>query len=491
VVARAPVLVVEDRDSLRRLLERALGGAGYPVLAVGDVAAARGLLERQRAALVLTDLRLPDGDGLEVLRAARAAQPRCPVVVMTAYGSVAAAVEAMKLGAADFLEKPVEIDDLLALVAAQVGGEEGERRPAVFEIAGGPSLVGRHPRFRAALRLLEKVAPTETTVLLLGASGTGKELFARALHALSSRRAGPFVGINCAAIPQSLMESELFGHEKGAFTGASRLQRGRFEQASGGTLLLDEIGELDLAVQAKVLRVLEERCYQRVGGAAVLRADVRLVAATNRDLGEMVGAGRFRSDLYYRLDVFPIELPSLAERASDVPDLARHLIALCAERNRVAAPALAEDAADWLSTQPWPGNVRQLSNLIERAMILADPEEASVLDRSSLEQAMSPLSSGACSAADAACSAAPAASSAAEAEFSATPAASSADTGAGDGASRGSGTPRGSDEEAVKRALRESGGDRRRAAEMLDVSLRTLQRKIRDYDLGGYPEYRD
>jgi len=444
VTARAPLLVVEDRDSLRRLLERALSGAGHRVVAVGDVAAARGLLERQRFTLVLTDLRLPDGGGLEVLKAARVAEPRCPVVVMTAYGSVAAAVEAMKLGAADFLEKPVEIDDLLALVAVHAGGE-GKRPPALFEVAGGPTLVGRHPRFRAALRLLEKVAATETTVLLLGASGTGKELFARALHGLSSRRGGPFVAINCAAIPQNLMESELFGHEKGAFTGASRLQRGRFEQAGGGTLLLDEVGELDLAVQAKVLRVLEERRYQRVGGAVVLRADVRLVAATNRDLGQMVAAGRFRSDLYYRLDVFPIELPALADRASDVPELARHLLATLAARNGVEEPSLDDEAADWLSEQPWPGNVRQLSNLLERALILA---EQSRLGRQDLERAQRPLSA----------------------------------------AAAGIGEP--TELEALRRALVESGGETARAAEILGVSVRTLQRRIARYDLKGFPEYR-
>ncbi|HVS62984.1 MAG TPA: sigma-54 dependent transcriptional regulator [Thermoanaerobaculia bacterium] len=458
-----PLLVVEDRDSLRRLLERVLAGAGYRVVAVGDVASARGLLERRRYALVLTDLKLPDGDGIDVLRASRSAQPRCPVVVMTAFGSVTTAVEAMKLGAADFLEKPVEIDDLLALVAVHVGRDAGSA-PAGLVVPGGPMLVGRHPRFRAALRLLERVAPTDTTVLLLGASGTGKELFARALHGLSKRAAGPFVAINCAAIPETLMESELFGHEKGAFTGASRLQRGRFELATGGTLLLDEIGELPLGVQAKVLRVLEERTFQRVGGAPIQRADLRLVAATNRDLGEMVAAGSFRADLYYRLDVFPIELPSLRERPSDVPDLARHLIGQFAARNGSDPPALSEAAASWLMEQPWPGNVRQLSNLVERALILI---EGATLDRASLEAAMSPLSAMAVG--ESAPPPPPRARGSTDAE-----------QGSMD-----------SEEEALRLALRESGGDRRRAAELLDVSLRTLQRKIRRYDLGGFPEYRD
>ncbi|HVS12368.1 MAG TPA: sigma-54 dependent transcriptional regulator [Thermoanaerobaculia bacterium] len=445
---RARLLVVEDRDSLRRLLERALGGAGYQVVAVGDVASARGLLERQPFSLVLTDLKLPDGDGLEVLRASRAAQPRTPVVVMTAFGSVASAVEAMKRGAADFLEKPVEIDELIALVGARVGdrpGAPGAAGAEALAVPGGPTLVGRHPRFRAALRLLEKVAPTETTVLLLGESGTGKELFAQALHALSPRRRGPFVAINCAAIPATLMESELFGHEKGAFTGASRLQRGRFEQAAGGTLLLDEIGELEPGVQAKVLRVLEDRTFQRVGGSGSLRAEVRLVAATNRDLGEMVEAGVFRADLYYRLDVFPIELPALRERASDVPGLVRHLLAGLAARAGIEPPRIAVPAAEWLAEQPWPGNVRQLSNVLERALILSDGGE---LDRDQIQRALRPL--------------APAA------EEQAAP---------------------GDEAESLRRALRESGGETRRAAQILGVSVRTLQRRIQRHDLKGYPDW--
>jgi DNA-binding NtrC family response regulator len=457
---RPSLLVVEDRDSLRRLLERALGGAGYQVVAVADVAAARGLLERRRFALVLTDLKLPDGEGLDVLRASRAVDPRAPVVVMTAFGSVASAVEAMKLGAADFLEKPVEIDELIALVGDRIGGRAGDRAGSnaapgavALEVPGGPSLVGRHPRFRAALRLLEKVAPTDTTVLLLGESGTGKELFARALHGLSGRRAGPFVAINCAAIPATLMESELFGHERGAFTGASRLQRGRFEQAAGGTLLLDEIGELEPGVQAKVLRVLEDRTFQRVGGTGSLRADVRLVAATNRDLGEMVEDGTFRADLYYRLDVFPIELPALRERASDVPELARHLLATLAARSGVEPPRIEQPAAEWLASQPWPGNVRQLSNLLERALILCD---GAALDREQLERALRPLSpqpGGGVPETDEA-----------EAEVEA-------------------------EVETLRRALRESGGETARAAQILGVSVRTLQRRIRRHDLKGYPDW--
>ncbi|MEE8137475.1 MAG: sigma-54 dependent transcriptional regulator, partial [Thermoanaerobaculia bacterium] len=313
------ILVVEDRDSLRKLLDRALRQEGYQVESAADASDGIRLLREQPFDLVLTDLKLPSGSGIEVLEASREAQPHVPVVVLTAYGTVHTAVEAMKLGAADFLEKPVEIDDLFRLTAALLAGEV-----ETFSIgsSGGSAIVGQHPRMRAALKLLERVAPTDSTVLLTGESGTGKELFAKALHALSPRHDGPFVAVNCAAIPETLLENELFGHEKGAFTGALRRQVGRFEAASGGTLLLDEVGDLSAATQGKVLRVLEERTFERIGGARTIRADVRLVAATNQDLKAMVEEGKFRSDLYFRLDVFPIELPPLRERPSDIPLIA-------------------------------------------------------------------------------------------------------------------------------------------------------------------------
>ncbi|HEX9669159.1 MAG TPA: sigma-54 dependent transcriptional regulator, partial [Thermoanaerobaculia bacterium] len=366
---RGRVLIVEDRESLRRMLERALAGEGYEVAAAATGGEGVRAASERPFDLVLTDLKLPDLSGLEVLAASRAAQPRVPVVVLTGYGTVAAAVEAMKLGAYDFLEKPVELDDLLRLVEGAIGQPEAA---AAFAAPGAPPIVGAHPRLRAALRLLQRVAPTESTVLLTGESGTGKELFARALHALSPRHGGPFVAVNCAAIPETLLENELFGHEKGAFTGADRRQPGRFELAQGGTLLLDEIGELPPAVQGKVLRVLEERTFERVGSGRTQRADVRLAAATNRDLRAMVEAGEFRSDLYFRLAVFPVELPALRERASDVPLLARHLLAEIARRHHREAPALDDEAAALLAAQPWPGNVRELANLLERAVILCE-----------------------------------------------------------------------------------------------------------------------
>ena len=439
---RGRILVVEDRESLRRMLERALGGEGYDVLtaedAPGGIARVRG---DDRFDLVLTDLKLPGGSGLDVLSAARAADPSLPVVVLTGYGTVATAVEAMKRGARDFLEKPVEIEDLFTRVSTLLGPEGDEER--ILEVPGAAPIVGRHPRMRAALRLLERVAPKESTVLLTGESGTGKELFARALHALSPRREGPFVAVNCAAIPETLMENELFGHEKGAFTGADRRRPGRFERARGGTLLLDEIGELDPSMQGKVLRVLEERTFERVGGGKSLETDVRLVAATNRDLSAMVEDGGFRSDLYFRLAVFPVELPPLRERASDIPGLTRHLLQRLAERHGGEPLRPTEEALELLAARPWPGNVRELANVLERAVILA---EGSRLDRADLEPLLAPLEDP-------------------EREER--------------------------DERAtLRRALVEADGDKMRAAEILGISYRTLQRRVKAHDLEGVPRYR-
>jgi len=432
------ILLVEDRDSLRRMLERALGEEGYAIEAAATGEDGIRLLGERTYDLVLTDLKLPHASGLDVLAASRAAQPQTPVIVLTGYGTVATAVEAMKLGAYDFLEKPVALDDLARRVEGAIGGRGGEE---VWTAPGAPAIIGRHPRLRAALRLLERVAPTESTVLLLGESGTGKELFARALHALSPRRAGPCIAVNCAAIPEALMENELFGHEKGAFTGADRRQPGRFELAEGGTLLLDEIGELSLAVQGKVLRALEERTFERVGSGRTQHADVRLIAATNRDLEAMVAAGEFRSDLYFRLAVFPLELPPLRERASDVPLLARHLLAGIARRHHREPPLLADEAAEILAAQPWPGNVRELGNLLERALILADGPTLRAGDVQALLR----------------------------------PAASPADA---------------AERETIRQALIEADGDKRRAAEILGLSYRVLLRKVREHDLGGVPRYR-
>jgi len=435
----ARVLVVEDRESLRRMLERALAEEGHAVVAVDDAPPALAALASAGGFdLVLTDLKLPEGSGLDVVAAARALRPPPPVVVMTAYGTVGAAVAAMKLGAADFLEKPVEIAELYRRVAELTGGA---RAAEIFAPPGAPPIVGSHPRLRAALRLLERVAPTDSTVLLTGESGTGKELFARALHALSPRAKGPFVAVNCAAIPEALIETELFGHERGAFTGADRRRLGRFELARGGTLLLDEIGELPLAVQAKVLRVLDGGTFERVGGGEPLAADARVVAATNRDLAEMAAAGGFRRDLLYRLEIFPIALPSLAERPGDLPALAGHLLARLAERHDVAAPRLDAAALARLERASWPGNVRQLANVLERAVILHPGER---LGAAEVEALLAQSAAG-------------------EAP---------------------------TERERLRAALEAAGGDKRRAAAALGWSYRKALAKVKEFDLEGFPNYR-
>jgi len=436
------ILIVEDRDSLRRMLELALTQEGYTVASAADGPSGIRLVGRQDFDLVLTDLKLPDASGLEVLAATKAAQPRVPVVVLTGFGTVATAVEAMKLGAWDFLEKPVEIDDLYRLIE-RILGERGEPdESAVLHIPGAPAIVGRHPRLRAAVRLLQRVAVTDSTVLLTGESGTGKELFARAVHALSPRAHGPFVALNCAAIPDALLENELFGHEKGAFTGADRRQPGRFETAEKGSLFLDEIGELPLGVQSKILRILEERTYERVGGGRTLKADVRLIAATNRDLDSMVRDGEFRSDLFFRLNVFPIELPALRDRPADIPLLARHLLGEIARRHRAEPPRLEEDAAELLAAEDWPGNVRELANVLERAVIMADGPALRAAD---LRPLLHPLE-------------APGAA---------------------------------GERERLRRGLVEAGGDKKKAAELLGMSYRVLLRKIKEHDLEGVPRYRE
>lgn len=367
------VLVVEDRRSLAAMLEETLAREGYAVRVAlrGDDALAL-LRSGERWLAVLSDLKLPGADGIEVLAAARAADPDLPVFLMTAHATVATAVAALKQGARDYFQKPLDMDRVLAALRAAT-----QPREVLLAAAGGaglPVLVGTSTVFTTALAAARRVAPTEATVLLLGASGTGKELFAQTIHALSPRQGGPFVAFNCAAVPETLIEAELFGYERGAFTGATSRHVGRLEQARGGTLLLDEIGEVPAAVQVKLLRALEERAVARLGGTGTVAVNVRLVAATNRDLEAAVREGGFRGDLFHRLSVFPIRLPSLAERREDIPALAAHLLAQAAARHGHRALTLRPAAQGALVLAPWPGNVRELANVLERAAILAAGE---------------------------------------------------------------------------------------------------------------------
>lgn len=373
----ADILLVEDKESLRRVLRLTLENAGYTVTEAEDTRAALNHLTSTRHRLVLTDLRMPHGSGLDVLRAAKTADGDVPVIVMTAFGSIDEAVRAMKDGAHDFLQKPVDSNHLLLLVErvleeARLRTENVLLREEWARRYGFPRIIGESESIKRAVSETQRVAQTDATVLLLGESGTGKELFARAVHHLSNRRDKAFVAINCAAIPETLIENELFGHERGAFTGATDRRQGKFELASGGTVFLDEIGELPLAVQGKLLRAIEEKVIDRIGGRAPIAVDVRVVAATNKDLKAAVDNGQFRGDLFFRLAVFPVQIPPLRDRDDDVLLLARHFAAQIGKELRGREAALSEATTDAARSYSWPGNVRELENAIERACILSD-----------------------------------------------------------------------------------------------------------------------
>ncbi len=370
------ILIVEDKDSLRAALEEMLKGEGLQVVGIADGArAVEKLRGGERVDLVLTDWRLPGADGLAVLDAAIAADPTLPVIVMTAFGSIETAVEAMKHGAQDFITKPVDPDLLRLLVSRAIERRARSRESLLFAESRSramPPIVGESAAIRAVRAEAERVAATDATVLLEGESGTGKELFARAIHALSSRRNGPFVAINCAAIPETLLESELFGHERGAFTGASGRRMGKFELADAGTVFLDEIGELSPATQGKLLRVLQERSFHRVGGTVPIEVDVRIVAASNRPLEKLVAQGLFREDLFYRVRVFPIRIPALRERPEDIDPLLDWYLDHLPQELGKKPVTLAPAARERMRAYDWPGNVRELRNCLERAIILSD-----------------------------------------------------------------------------------------------------------------------
>jgi two-component system, NtrC family, nitrogen regulation response regulator GlnG len=370
------ILVVDDEETVRWALTKALERAGYRV----DVAAdgPSGLIAAAEASvsLVLLDVRLPGRDGLAVLRELRARRPELPVIMMTAYGTLPVAVEAMQQGAYDYIGKPFDTDEVLLLVQkaleAQALAREVEqlRQPSgqTFDFGG---IVGGSPAMQQIFKAVAKVAGTDLTVLLRGESGTGKELIARAVHENSRRKGRPFVPVNCAAIPRELLESDLFGHEKGAFTGAIASRRGRFEQAEGGTVFLDEVGDMDLSLQTKLLRVLQERRIERVGGEGSIAVNVRIVAATNQDLEAAVAGRTFREDLFYRLNVVTVQLPPVRDRRQDVPALARYFLAAFATEQDAEAKVLSPEALSCLLQYRWPGNVRELENVVKRAAALA------------------------------------------------------------------------------------------------------------------------
>ncbi len=372
------ILIVEDKESLRSVLRKTLETEGFGVEEAPDGRAALEKIKQDRFSMVLTDLRLPRADGHEVLKAAIQADPEMPVILMTAYGTIRDAVSAMKSGAYDYLEKPVDSDHLIALVRRALDHrsllqENLTLKERFSQELDCPEILGESPALARALDQVRRVAPTDATVLLEGESGSGKELFARAVHHSSGRRKQSFFPINCAAIPENLLESELFGYEKGAFTGAAATKRGKFEIADKGTLFLDEIGDLSLPLQGKVLRVIEHKQFERVGGTETRRVDIRLVAATNKDLRTLVASGAFRQDLYFRLSVFPIAVPPLRDRRDDIPILARHFVRkFAAEQKRRAPISISPETMQALLGHSWPGNVRELENTIERALILGE-----------------------------------------------------------------------------------------------------------------------
>ena len=367
------ILIVEDEEKLRRVLELQLQSAGFEVEQAGT--AEEGLRLADRADLILTDLRLPGMDGLELLAQLRRQSLLTPVIVMTAFGTVEAAVEAMKAGAVDFLLKPFSLDHLMAVVhkAVELRSLRDENRQLREELGRRyefDNIVGRSAPMQEIFGTILRVAPTRATVLLCGESGVGKDLIARAIHHYSPRRERPFVKINCTALPENLMESELFGYEKGAFTGAAAAKPGKFEHADTGTVFLDEIGDVPPSIQVKLLRVLQEREIERLGSNKTRHIDVRVIAATNADLRAALEQGTFREDLYYRLNVVPLNIPPLRERLEDIPFLARHFVAKLAADSGSRAESIGDRAIEKLLTYPWPGNVRELENVIERSLVL-------------------------------------------------------------------------------------------------------------------------
>ncbi|MRR55866.1 MAG: sigma-54-dependent Fis family transcriptional regulator [Deltaproteobacteria bacterium] len=439
------ILVVEDDATFRGLLKTILAGEGYEVVDVPTAEKALAHLRSQEFDLVVSDLRMPGKSGMDLFRETRNFFVPPPFILLTAYGTIEEAVDAMKEGAADFLTKPLKDPDVLRALAKKILNNGRRERDYLslkeLENAGLPPerLIFAGKSMEEIRRLVREVAGTGTTVIIYGESGTGKELIARMLHLLSPRRAASFIPVNCASIPDSLLESELFGHEKGAFTGAVQARRGKFELAQGGTLFLDEIGEMPLALQAKLLRVLQERTFERVGGSREIRSDVRVLAATNRNLEKDVRDGLFREDLYYRLQVFPVQLPPLRERQDAIVVLAEHFVGHFARLTGKRLPGITPEALTSLQSYHWPGNIRELQNVIERAVILA---------RADISLADLPV-------------------------------ALTVRTLAG----KEQGGLKELEREAILAALQRTGGNRRMAAEELGLSRRTLQYRLKEYGL--------
>ncbi len=451
---RGLVLVAEDEPQARRALCALLEEEGYQVLAAADGREAAELLAREPVDAAILDIRMPGKDGLSVLEELRRQPSAPPVLIMTAYGSSEAAIQAMALGAFDYLAKPINFEELRIQLERAI---ESRRRAAELELyrseeraSRQSEMIGDSAAMQRLYKLIGQVAPTDSTVLIIGESGTGKELIAEAIHRYSPRAAGRMVKVNCAAIPETLLEAEMFGYERGAFTGALERRIGKFEFASGGTIFLDEVGDLSPSTQAKLLRVLQDRVIERLGSNLSISVDVRVIAATNRDLGEEVRRGRFREDLYYRLSVVVLRAPPLRERREDIPALAQYLLRRTAARLKLPAPGISPEALEWLRAQPWPGNVRELEHCLERALVLS---RGAVLTRQHLEAGVPETVAD---------------------PFDAVP----LEEGLHGAVER-------LERRLIQRALAEAGGNRSRAAELLKINRRLLYEKMRRYGLLG------
>jgi DNA-binding NtrC family response regulator len=456
------VLVVDDDEAIGRVLVALLEQRGLEAKHVPSAEEALRVLEARPYDVILSDVRMPGMDGMALLDHVGGRFPGLPVVLITAHGSVALAVEAMKRGAADFVQKPFDKDEIGFVIEKALASSHRERADVPPPSTGGErSFVGDSAPMKEVFATIRKVAPTNSTVLVRGETGTGKELVARALHQTSPRKDEAFVSVHCAALPETLLESELFGHERGAFTGAAQRKPGRIELAHKGTLFLDEIGDVPRSVQVKLLRVIQERELERVGGTQTIRVDVRIIAATHRDLDAMVAAGEFREDLYYRLAVVPITIPPLRERAEDAARLARHFVTELASQATRTGMRIDDDAVALLVAQPWPGNVRQLQNFVERLVVLADAE---VIRRADVERELGRVAGSMTS------------------TSTSTTTSTTTSVGAGGGLAL-EGRRRGSEKEALLEALSRAGNNRTRAARLLEVSRRTLYNKLKEHGL--------
>ncbi len=449
--AKARIVVIDDEVNAAAALCTLLKEDGYEVACAHDGASGLSLAEQNDADVVLTDLRMPGMDGLELLKQLKLSRPQTMVILMTAYGTVKNAVRAMKSGAEDYLAKPLDVEELEVVLERAIEKkhlleETRQLRERVAEKYRFENILGESPDMLRAFKAVRQVAPSSASVLLLGESGTGKELFAQALHQSGPRRSRPFIKVACASLPETLLESELFGHEKGSFTGAISTRAGRFEAADGGTLFLDEIGDISPTVQVKLLRFLEEREFERVGGNKTFKVDVRIVSATHRDLAKKVADGTFREDLFYRLNVVEIKIPPLRERTMDVPVLAQHFVKKFSAENGKEVRTLSDDAIALLLRQAWPGNVRQLENAIERAVVLAEETVLTPAHFPTLGGRHEPSESN---------------------------------------GSLGVSIPGSSlaaiEKEAILRTIESVGGSTSRAARVLEISPRKIQYKLKDY----------